>query len=106
MINFTDLKVEDFDFEIKAEDIRAMGKFILFPVNVLLKSSGEVAFSENVQVNAKFHKQLQGEDNYEESIATILKARIRPRILDIIREDDEIQVQEKVNLIKLGKISF
>lgn len=104
MINLKELKVEDFNFEIRGDEIRQMGKFILFPVNVLFKSNGEPAFSQTVQINAKFHEQLKGEENYQSSLTKILKARIEPEILKFIHDDDGIKVQEKVSLIALGKI--
>lgn len=104
MIEYKNLKVQDFDFEIDAESITQTGNSIVFPVNIFLKADGEPAFTKGIIVNATFHKQLKATENYKSDLMEILRARVEKEILDKMREDNAVDIHEKVDFIKMKKI--
>jgi hypothetical protein len=97
MIDWQNVNIEEFTFDVGVEGIQEIGPSQVFPVKVHTHD-GTSAFVCNVPVRAEFYRQLKQTADWEAALLKILKSRVREEILKRMKRNP-VPIADKLQLI-------
>ena len=97
MIDWQNVNLDDFTFDVDAEGIQEIGPSQVFPVKVH-RQDGTPAFSCAIPVRAEFYRQLKQTADWEAALLKILKSRVREEIMKRMKQHP-VPIEDKLQLI-------
>jgi len=99
MIDWQNVKLEEFTFDVDVEGVQEIGPSQVFPVKVRTQDDAS-AFTCNIPVRSQFYHQLKQTADWEAALLKILKSRVREEILKRMKQNP-VLIEDKLRL--LGK---
>ena len=97
MIDWKNVKPEDFRIRFDVDEIDQAGDTLFFPVSVYTVD-GEKVFTKLVPIRAEFYFELRALDTWNDSLKKIIKNRVRDDIQERIKTE-RVAIQDKIALL-------
>lgn len=104
MIDWENSKPDDFEIQVKGEDVAESGPSLIFPVMVYHKN-GELAFSHSVPIRADFYRELKKKAGWRQDIMTIFSQRVRDEVVHRLKKN-AVAIEDKMDLLKIERKSL
>ncbi|QPJ64583.1 MAG: hypothetical protein G3M78_03900 [Candidatus Nitrohelix vancouverensis] len=98
MIDWKQVRPEDFNCSFEGEEIVETATHIQIPVKIIHRDSGETAFSKMVSIRADFYRELKEQTGHFQALVKIVNRRCREAILQRMHSK-QMDVSDKLEMI-------